>query len=187
MTYRILGFIVALILSSCLQSPKTSEITEPTMFDNAELLGSANGNFKGNNTNDTAEIFHILERDSTTTCNERYILIINREDSTLFESHNKLSHLTLEGDINNDGRDEVGIYIERSGATWGEYVTMYFSDTWHNVTTTALSPRLMEELGTQLKFDEIVSRDSLHNGQIIVRRPQIHNANEIVIVEEIIQ
>ncbi len=186
MTYRILSFIVALILSSCLQSPKTSEITEPTIFDNAELLGSVKGNFKGENTNDTAEIFHIVERDSTTTSNGRYILIINRKDSTLFESHNKLSHLTLEGDINNDGRDEVGVYIERSGTTWGEYVTMCFSDTWHNVTTTTLNLRLMEELGTQLKFDEIVSRDSLHNDQIIVRRPQIHNANEIVIVEEII-
>ena len=187
MTYRILSFIVALILSSCLQSPKTSEITEPTIFDNAELLGSVKGNFKGENTNDTAEIFHIVERDSTMAIShERYILIINRNDSTLFESHNRLSHLTLEGDINNDGRDEVGVYIERSGTSWGEYVTMCYSDTWHNVTTTTLNLRFIEELGTQLKFDEIVSRDSLHNDQIIVRRPLILDANEIVIVEEII-
>ena len=187
MTYRILSFIVALILSSCLQSPKTSEITEPTIFDNATLLGSEKGNFKGENTNDTAEIFHIVERDSTMAIShERYILIINRNDSTLFESHNKLSHLTLEGAINNDGRDEVGVYIERSGTSWGEYVTMCYSDTWHNVTTTTLNLRFIEELGAQLKFDEIVSRDSLHNDQIIIRRPQIHNANEIVIVEEII-
>ena len=186
MIYRILGFVIALIISSCSQSPKATEVVEPTIFDNATLLGSIEGNLKGKSTNDTAEIFHIVERDSTMTIiDERYILIINREESTIFETRNKLSHLTLEGDINNDGRDEVGVYTEKVCSSWGEYTTICFSDTWHNVTTTSLSLRLLEELGAQPNFEDMVSRDSLHN-QIIIRRPQILDANEIITIEEII-
>lgn len=187
MAYRILGFIAAIFISSCLQAPKIEEAAEVSIFDTATSLGSIEGNFKGVGSSDTAELLHIIEHDSTQThCNERYILIINREESTIFESHDKLSHLTLEGDINNDGRDEVGLYVEKSGATWGEYTTMYFSDTWHSVTTTTLSLRLLEELNTEPNFEEIVSRDSLHNKQIVIRRPQIRDANEIVIIEETI-
>ena len=186
MNCRILSFVIVLILSSCSQSPKATEVVEPTIFDNATLLGSIEGNIRGENRSDTAEIFHIVERDSTMTIiDERYILIINREESTIFETRNKLSHLTLEGDINNDGRDEVGIYTENSGTSWGEYTTMHFSDVWHNVTTTSLSLRLLEELGAQPNFEDIVSRDSLHD-QIIIRRPQILDANEIITIEEII-
>ena len=187
MTYRICSFIIALILCSCTLSPKTEEVVEPTILDNATLLDSTSGNFRGENTSDTVEIFHIAERDSTMTIiDERYILIINRDKNTILESRNRLSNLTLEGDINNDGRDEVGIYIEKSGTTWGEYTSMCFSDTWHNITTTTLNPHLLTKMGSELDFNEIINPDSLHQGHIIIKRPQIHNAEKIEIITETI-
>ena len=187
MTYRICSFIIALILCSCTLSPKTAEVVEPTIFDNATLLDSASGNFRGENTSDTVEIFHIAERDSTMTIiDERYILIINRDKNTILESRNRLSHLTLEGDINNDGHDEVGIYTEKGNATWGEYSTMHFTDTWHNITTTTLNLHLLTKMGSELDFNEIINPDSLHQGHIIIKRPQIRNAEKIEIVTETI-
>lgn len=187
MTYRICSFVIAIILCSCTLSPKTEEVVEPTIFDNATLLDSTSGNFRGENTSDTVEIFHIAERDSTMTIiNERYILIINRDKNTILESRNRLSHLTLEGDINNDGRDEVGIYIEKSGTTWGEYTSMCFSDTWQNITTTTLNRCLLKEFETEFSFDEIVSLDSLHRDKVIVKRPQIRNGEKIEIITETI-
>lgn len=187
MIYRVCSFIIVLILCSCTLSPKTAEVVEPTIFDHATLLDSASGNFRGENTSDTVEIFHIAERDSTMTIiDERYILVINRDKSTIFETRNRLSNLTLEGDINNDGRDEVGIYIEKSGTTWGEYTSMCFSDTWHDITTTTLNRRLLKELETEFSFDEIVSLDSLHRDKVIVKRPQIRNGEKIEVVTETI-
>jgi hypothetical protein len=183
MAYRTLGFIAVLILSSCLQktTPTEAETTEPSpIADNATLIGSIEGNFDGDNSIDKAELYHLIERDTNhTTIDERYILIIDRDSSSIFETRNRLSHLTFEGDINGDGHDEMGVYIEKGNATWGEYTTMHFTDTWHSLTTTTLNLHLLHEMGVQPNFDEIISQDSLHQDCVIEIRPQIRNAEKV--------
>jgi hypothetical protein len=106
MTYRIFSFIIALTALSC-AAPK-SEQTEATLsvIDNAELIDTIQGDIDGNGTADNVSLYHNIERDSSRVISEDYLLIINRADSTIFRSTDRLSNLTLESESGSTNEEE---------------------------------------------------------------------------------
>lgn len=183
MTYRTLAILAVATLSSCLHSTtNNNESAQQSIISRAELIESIRGDFDGNGTDDEASLLHLVERDSTSAItSERYMIVLNHTDSTLYQTEHQLSHLTHEGDLNGDGGAELGIYRNSSHSAWGEYVVMSYTDTWHEKASTTLNVELLERLSSVPNFDEIVTPDSEHNGNINVRHHTIVNSNEVTI------
>ncbi len=184
MTYRIFSFIIALTTLSC-AAPK-SEQTKATLsvIDNAELIDTIQGDIDGNGTADNVSLYHNIERDSSRVISEDYLLIINRADSTIFRSTDRLSNLTLESDLNGDGCNEVGIFSSKQGSTWGVYRVMSYKDNWQELASTTLSLKIIEQLDPTFTLDRLINVDHTANGHIIINRPVVHDGQRVENIEE---
>jgi hypothetical protein len=144
-----------------------------------EALESIAGDFDGDGTSDQATLYHIPEQtipgDSLNLeqhIDESYYIAFDKESIARKTSSHKLSNLTLLGDINDDGKDELGVLTQGSQSynAWGNYSALSNRGTeWQSIASTTLNVSLLESFGTTVDIPTLITIDSTRRGYIAVK------------------
>lgn len=173
--------LLPLCLTACLPLSSDSEAqTEANDFGpQVEALESIAGDFDGDGTSDQATLYHIpaqtIPGDSLTLeqhIAESYYIAFDKESIARKTSSHKLSNLTPLGDINGDGKDELGVLTQgsQSNNAWGNYTALCNRGTeWQSIASTTLNVSLLESFGTDVNIAELITRDSTRQGYIRVK------------------
>lgn len=191
---------ILLLLAACspLTTTKSDSTTESEANDigpQMEALQSINGDFDGDGEMDCATLYHIPKQtisDDSTTLNkeieESYIVAFDNESISPKRSSRRLSHLTLLGDVDLDGKDEYGVYTHSANnndSSWGDYSAYSMQDsTWRSIASTTLNVSLLESLGNEIDFNNLIIADSIHQGRVIVQHFTILDGQSCEISEE---
>lgn len=161
---------------------------------NRIALQSINGDFDGDGESECATLYHIPEEvimaDSTTVAEvieESYIIAFDDTQISPKVSTNRLSHLTHLGDINNDGKDEYGIYSDGE-SSWGHFSAYCNREAeWQNIASTTLNIKLLERIGEVVDFENLITADAEEPGNAIIRHITILDGEKITSTKESVQ
>ena len=190
---------ILLLLAACspLTTTKVDSKTETEANDigpQVEALQSIDGDFDGDGKMDRATLYHIPKQtimgDSITLnkeIEESYIVAFDNESISPQKSSRRLSHLTLLGDVDLDGKDEYGVYTHSANndSSWGDYSAYSMQDSiWRSIASTTLNINLLESLGNEVDFNNLIAPDSTHRGRVIVQHFTILDGQSCEISEE---
>lgn len=159
----------------------------------AVALQTIDGDFDGDGTKEQATLYHVpeqytLDNDSTPVKSEeeRYIVAFNNKDIAPKISEQPLSHLTLIGDINGDGRDEYGLFTHNTNnSSWGNYSAYCNRDSeWQNIATTTLNINLLERIESDIEIEKLITADSTENGYAQIQHVVIIDGTKAQISSE---
>ena len=174
--------LLPLCLTACLPLSTDSDTqTEANEISpQIEALESITGDFDGDGESDCATIYHVAEQtipgDSTTLeqhIEESYYIAFDKEGIARKTSAHRMSNLTLLGDINGDGKDELGVYTHgpQGKASWGNYSALSNSDSeWQSIASTTLNISLLERFGESVNISELITRDTTRKGYVTIKR-----------------
>lgn len=144
----------------------------------AVALQTIDGDFDGDGAEEQATLYHVPEQytknsDSTLVKSEdeRYIVAFNDKDISPKISEQRLSHLTLIGDINADGRDEYGLFTYgTNNSSWGNYSAYCNRDSeWQKIASTTLNINLLERIESNVEIEKLITADSVKNGYALIQ------------------
>lgn len=144
----------------------------------AVALQTIDGDFDGDGIQERATLYHVpkqhtIASDVTPVNSEddRYIVAFDDKDITPKISEQRLSHLTLIGDINADGRDEYGLFTHSANnSSWGNYSAFCNRDSeWKNIATTTLNISLLERIESDVEIEKLITADPTENGYALIQ------------------
>lgn len=171
--------LLPLCLTSCLpfaasNNDETRETEAHNTIPQAKALESIAGDFDGDGNTERATLYHTpaytIAGDSLTPeqhIAESYEITFDNESIATKVSSRRLSHLTHLGDINLDGKDELGVYTHNSSkdTSWGDY-SAYSNNSseWKSIASTTLNISLLESFGEDISIDRLITADSTKRG-----------------------
>ena len=145
-----------------------------------ETLESIAGDFDGDGESERATIYHIAEQtipgDSITPeqhIDQSYYIAFDKESIARKTSPYRMSNLTLLGDVNSDGKDELGVYTHgpQGEASWGSYSALCNKDSkWQSIASTTINVSLLKRFGEDINISELITRDSTRQDHITIKR-----------------
>ncbi len=182
--YRIIIFAIITLMAACTPIKSKPQEHTPQKDIDSQLISSIRGDYDGNGVSDNeAKLYQRIMRD-TLSETQHFIIVLDNNDTTALCSTAILSHLTHEGDLNGDGRDEIGIYRKNGSSSWGEYTILDYDTCWHERYSTTMNLQLLEQYGVSPNFDDIITIDSEHDNHVILRRYTILNGERVDSIEE---
>ena len=189
-----------LLLTACVspsapQSEDSSEANTMGLPANATALQSIDGDFDGDGTKERATLYHVPDQQtsesdsvSTKSEDERYIVAFDNDEIPLLVSKQRLSHMTLIGDINGDGRDEYGAFSRKNNSSWGSY-SAYCNrgEEWQKIASTTLNIDLLERIDSDIDISRLITADTTQSGYIQVQRIVIIDGTKAQISTEKIE
>lgn len=192
--------LLPLCLTACLPFASNSNETQSedgTITPQAEALESITGDFDGDGNIERATLYHTpaytIAGDSLTPDEhiaESYAIRFDKESIATKESSRRLSHLTLLGDIDLDGKDELGVFTHNSTKeqSWGDY-SAYSNNAneWQSIASTTLNISLLESLGKNIAIDKLITADSTRRGYVTIKHITILDGESCETTTESVQ
>lgn len=181
--FKYITALLPLLFTACVtpsapQSEGENGANTMAIAANATTLQSIDGDFDGDGTKERATLYHVPEQQSSdsdsigTKCeDERYIVAFDNNEIPPYISKQRLSHMTLIGDINGDGRDEYGAFSRKDNSSWGSY-SAYCNrgEEWQKIASTTLNIDLLERIDSDIDISKLITADTTQRGYIQVQR-----------------
>jgi hypothetical protein len=157
-----------------------STTTQPNNEDDATILGRVAGDFNGDGKQESATLYYSnkLKADAEDTAD--YYSYIHKseilfDDSTIapISSEWCLTDLTDEGDLNGDGRCEIGVRVGGGHSNWGSYTVYTFTNEgWKELIT------IPHYAFQSSPYQDLVRIDPNDKNHLIVKEVNIDDFNE---------
>lgn len=166
MKYFTLLCVVAFVVA-CGSTPKKTENKSTT---NGELRETVFGDFNGDGKQEFAKLFQLTEGEYNVSFSSGSIKPI---ESSVIEF--SAMYMTNEGDLNNDGADDIGMFLHSGESYWGTYaVYSYAGGEWKQLLSFGHNPGWND-----MPFQELVSKHPSKSCCVIIKEISLEQPDMI--------